>query len=114
MTPGGIDPFSWTSSLAKNGGRRARRVFSAEDLRDYRRWLREQKNKRDGGKLALQTVVHLLSDARAFFRWCEDTELIARAPIPKRMMPKLQERPPDRLEDDEVAALVSLKDPTGS
>src|SRR5262245_6926412 len=85
----------------------------AEDLRDYRRWLRGQKNKRDGGLLSLQTVVHLLSDARAFFRWCEDAELIERAPIPKKMMPKLQERPPDRLEDDEVARLVSLPDPHG-
>lgn len=84
-----------------------------EDLREYRRWLRGQKNKRDGGPLSLQTVVHLLSDARAFFRWCEDTDLIERAPIPKRMMPKLQERPPDRLEDDDVSRLVSLPDPHG-
>jgi integrase len=94
-------------------GERPLRKVKAEDLREYRRWLGGQKNKRDGGLLSLQTVVHLLSDARAFFRWCEDAELIARAPIPKKMMPRIQERPPDRLEDDEVAQLVSLPDPHG-
>jgi integrase len=84
-----------------------------EDLRAYRRWLTQQKNKRDGGPLSPQTVVHLLADARAFFRWCEDAEFIAKAPIPKKMMPKLQERPADRLEDDDVTRLVSLPDPHG-
>jgi integrase len=72
-----------------------------------------KKNKRDGGLLSPLTVVHLLSDARAFFRWCEDAELIERAPIPKRLVPRLQERPPDRLEDDEVARLADLPDRYG-
>lgn len=42
---------------------------SKEDLRSYRLWLEKQGKKK---RLSSQTVAHILSDARCFFRWCED------------------------------------------
>ena len=72
-----------------------------DDLRRFRLWL-ERKD------LSLQTVAHILSDARCLFRWAEDSGLIERAPVPRRLLPRIQERPPDRLNDDEVANLVAL------
>jgi integrase len=72
----------------------------------YRVWL-------EGRGICLQTVKHILSDARCLFRWAEDSDYVERSPFPRRLMPKIQERPPDRLTDDEVAKLVSLPDPHG-
>ena len=77
-----------------------------DDLRGYRIWL-------EGRGISPQTVVHVLSDARCMFRWAEDSGYIERSPFPRRLMPKIQERPPDRLTDDVVARLVSLPDPHG-
>lgn len=75
-----------------------------EDLRSYRLWLEEQ-------DLATMTVSHLLADARCFFRWAEDAGYIDRAPIPRRLLPRLQERPPDRLTDEETAKLLAIPEP---
>jgi integrase len=77
-----------------------------DDLRAYRVWLEDR-------GICLQTVKHILSDARCLFRWAEDSDYVERSPFPRRLMPKIQERPPDRLTDDEVAKLVSLPDPHG-
>ena len=82
------------------------------DLRAYRKWLEAKKSKRKK-LLSAQTVAHLLADARAFFRWCEDDGLIDRAPIPRKLLPKIQEQPPDRLTESECTALTSLKEPYG-
>jgi integrase len=79
---------------------------SREDLRRYRLWLQ-------GQKISLQTVAHVLADARCFFLWCEDVGLVERAPIPQRLLPRIKQRPPDRLDDDEVERLVQLPDPHG-
>ncbi len=76
------------------GERRLAKVRK-EDLRAYRLWLG-----RHG--LADQTVAHVLSDARCFFGWAEDSGLIDASPVPKRLLPRIQERPPDRLTDAEV------------
>ncbi len=38
---------------------------------------------------------------------------IARSPFPRRLLPRIQERPPDRLTDAEAAALVALPEPWG-
>jgi len=77
-----------------------------DDLRRYRLWL-ENKD------ISLQTVAHILGDARCFFRWAEDSGYIDRAPIPTRMLPRIQERPPDRLTDEEVDAMQHIPDPWG-
>ncbi len=61
-----------------------------DDLRRYRLWLQER-------SISLQTVAHILADARGYFRWAEDSGYIDQAPIPSRLLPRFQERPPDRL-----------------
>ena len=77
-----------------------------ENLRAYRLWLEEK-------ALSPQTVVHILSDARCFFRWAEETGYVNRSPWPRRIQPKIQERPPDRLTEAEIAALVGIPEPYG-
>ena len=79
-------------------------AVTMDDLRRYRLWLEGQ------GK-SVQTVAHLLSDARCFFNWAEDTGLIVRAPIPRKLLPRLQERPPDRLSDADADLLLTAPEP---
>ena len=55
----------------------------------------------EGRAIAVQTVAHVLADARCFFRWAEDAGYIARSPVPRRLLPRIQERPPDRLTDEQ-------------
>ena len=80
---------------------------SGEDVRAYRLWLERNT------QLSATSVWHLLSDCRCLFNWCEEAGLVARTPFPRRVMPKLQERPPDRLTDDEADRLRALPDPHG-
>jgi integrase len=75
-----------------------------DDFREYRLWL-------EGQELKPMTVVHLLSDARCFFNWCVDTGVLDRSPFPRRVMPRVQEVPPDRLTDEEVEAVLSIREP---
>ncbi len=63
--------------------------------------------------LSPQTVAHLLSDARCFFSWAEDSGLVDRSPVPKKLLPKIQERPPDRLSEAEASSVAGLPDPFG-
>ena len=78
-----------------------------EDVRSFRLWLQSRFS------LSVTSVWHVLSDVRCLFNWCEDAGLVERSPFPRRVMPRLQERPPDRLTDEEAAKLVSLPDPHG-
>lgn len=75
-----------------------------EDLRRYRLWLEAQDK-------SPQTVAHILSDARCFFNWCEGAGYAVKSPFPRRLMPRIQEKPPDRLTDDEVEALLRVSEP---
>ena len=75
-----------------------------DDLRALRLWLERQ------GKKPL-TVRHILADVKCFFRWCEDSGWLDRAPIPHRLLPKSQERPPDRLSEAEVEPILSVPEP---
>lgn len=77
-----------------------------DHLRSYRLHL-------EGTHLSRQSVRHILSDARCFLNWCEDTGLIEHAPIPAKLLPKMQERPPDRLSDEEMEKVIALPDPYG-
>jgi integrase len=82
-----------------------------EDLRAYRLWLERYKGRR--GQLSPQSVAHVLSDARCCFRWCEDAGLTESCPVPRKLLPRIQERPPDRLTDEELAKLTALEEPFG-
>jgi integrase len=77
-----------------------------QDLRAYRLWL-ERKG------LSALTVKHVLSDARCFLNWTESAGYTSRSPFPKRIMPRIQEQPPDRLTDEEVMAVVTISEPYG-
>jgi integrase len=77
-----------------------------EDLRAMRLWLERQ------GKKTL-TVRHILADVKCFFRWCEDAGWVDRAPVPHRLLPRSQERPPDRLNDAEVESILAVPEPYG-
>src|SRR5213078_1153076 len=78
-----------------------------EDVRSFRLWFESRTS------LSVAAVWHVLSDGRCLFHWCEDAGLVERSPLPKRVMPRLQERPPDRLTDEEAAQLCALQDPYG-
>lgn len=80
--------------------------LSGEDCRSYRLWLEKR------GK-SPQTVKHILSDLRCLLNWCEDSGLVNRSPFPRKILPKIQERPPDRLTDAELATVCGLPDPYG-
>jgi len=80
--------------------------LTPEHLRSYRLTLEKR-------SLSAQTVSHLLADARCMLRWCEETGLVARSPFPRRLLPKIQERPPDRLSDEQAEALKALPEPYG-
>jgi integrase/recombinase XerD len=75
-----------------------------DDLRSYRLWLERK-------AVSKTTVVHVLSDARCLFGWAEEEGFIERSPFPRGLMPRLQERPPDRLTAEEVDRLLVIPEP---
>ncbi len=87
------------------GSKPLKRV-TQDDLRAYRLWLERKCNSQ-------QTVAHILSDARCFFRWCAESGLVATAPVPRYLLPRIDERPPPRLNDDEIQTLSMLEEPFG-
>lgn len=76
-----------------------------EDIRAYRLWLERKTS------LSPTSVWHVLSDCRCLLNASENAGLMDRSPFPRRVMPKLQERPPDRLSDAEVEAVLSVPEP---
>ena len=78
-----------------------------EDVRSFRLWLESR------FALSAGSVMHVLSDVRSLFNWCEDAGLVEKCPFPRRVMPRLQEGPPDRLTDEEAAKLAALEAPCG-
>jgi integrase len=85
-------------------GRKVIARVRADDLRRYRLWL-EQRD------LSPQSVAHILSDARCFFGWAVDAGYASRTPVPRRLLPRIQERAPDRLSDVEVERLLAIPEP---
>lgn len=75
--------------------------------------LREYRLKLEGLGLSPQSTVHILSDLRCCLRWCEDSGLIAKSLFPQRLLPRIQERPPDRLTAEEEDQLSQLSEPYG-
>jgi integrase len=80
---------------------------TGEDVRSFRLWLESRTS------LSVGSVWHVLSDVRCLFYWCADSGLIERSPFPRRVMPRLQERPPDRLTDEDAAKVAAVADPYG-
>ena len=78
-----------------------------EDARAYRMWLERTT------KLSVGSVWHVLSDCRCFLNWAENAGLLEQSPFPRRVMPKLQERPPDPVTDEEADRLKALPEPYG-
>ncbi|OGF05535.1 MAG: hypothetical protein A2W00_01745 [Candidatus Eisenbacteria bacterium RBG_16_71_46] len=58
-----------------------------------------------------KTVHHALGGLRCFLNWCVDTGMLERSPFPKRVMPRVEEKAPDRLTDAEVEAVLGVGDP---
>ncbi len=78
-------------------------------IEKYRTWLDKQ-------PIAPLTITHILSDLRALLSWCEETGKLGgrRSPfVSRKIMPKIQEKAPDDLTLDEIAALTSLPDAYG-
>jgi integrase len=80
--------------------------LTKEHVRTYRLWLEKK-------PISATTVSHILSDVRCLLLWCVDAGLLDSSPFPRRVMPRLQERPPDRLTDEEAEQLRELPDPCG-
>jgi integrase len=93
-----IEPFFGNMAIER---------VTREDVRAFRLWL-ESKT-----RLSLTSVSHVLSDVRCLFNWCEDSGLIDRSPFPRRVMPRQQERLPDRLTDEEAARVAAVEEPYG-
>ena len=77
-----------------------------EHVRSYRLWLEKH-------PISATSVWHILADVRCMFFWCVDAGLLDSSPFPRRIMPRLQERPPDRLTDEEAEQLRQLPEPYG-
>ena len=61
------------------------------------------------------TLVHrILTDLRSFLRWAAlEARLIREPPIPRRLLPRLQQSFPKRLSDDEVQRVAAIPEPYG-
>lgn len=79
---------------------------TGEDVRAYRLHLEKT-------DLSVQSIKHVLSDLRCLLNWCEDAGLVDKSPFPRRVLPRIQERPPDRLSEEQTAQVCSLEEPYG-
>lgn len=117
----------WLSVYVPNARREADRPLAAQRIRDYlvpklghvllgklsAEHLRTYRSELERSHLSLQSVRHVLSDCRCILRWCEEAGFLQRAPIPRKWLPRIQEKPPDRLSDDEIEQLVAIEEPYG-
>ena len=102
--------------LVKHLGKSIVRKLTPDDLLLYRRWLEGLKcERRARGRvlkmnrpLSTQTVAHILADAKCFLIWAGQ-----RSAIPKRLLPKVPERPPRGLSATEQAAVRAVAGPRG-
>ena len=94
--------------------------LNSDHLSDYRRALEKtlvdpeaEDPVRRERTLAPQTVLNILSDARCLLLWCEDRGYIGRSPFRGRLMPRIQERSPDRVSDEDAEKLKAMSEPYG-
>jgi integrase len=84
---------------------------TANHLREYRIWLEKLPGVHGREHLSMTTIAYVLGDARNFLYWAEESGLVDRAPFPRRLLPRIQERPPDHLRDDEVRRVLAIPEP---
>jgi len=96
------------NDLLPHLGARRLSLLSREDCRKYRMDLESRKPTRSP-----QTVAHILADLRAMLLWAVDAGLLDRSPFPRRILPRVKEKAPDRLTDEEALELVALPEPWG-
>jgi integrase len=94
--------------------------LNSDHLSAYRRALKEtlaRPKAKDPVKrektLAPQTVLNILSDVRCLLLWCEDRGYIHESPFRDRLMPRIQERSPDRVSDEDAVKLKAMPEPYG-
>ena len=75
--------------------------------------LQQYRQELDGQRLAPKSVAHCLGDLRRFLNWCVECGYLDKSPFPHRILPRIQERPPDRVSDDEAERLKALPEPHG-
>jgi len=80
-------------------------AVTRRDLQEYAAWLQAR------GTLKLQTVAHVLADARCFFNWAVEAEYLTASPFPRKLMPRIEEKAPDRLSDDELERVLRIPEP---
>ena len=86
--------------------------LTGDDVREYRLWLEHPDRRGGTGKrVSTTTVWHILSDLRCLCSWATAEGLLDRSPFPRQVMPRLQERLPDRLTDEEVETLLRVEEP---
>jgi len=95
-------------------GRVLRRIGKG-DLERYAVWVAAQPFRGRAGVrgLSVQTQRHVLSDARCFFRWCVEQGFLGVSPVPRAWLPRVPERRPATLTEDEVARCEALPVPWG-
>jgi integrase len=79
------------------------RELTGDRVRHYRLWLEANH------LLSPHTVTHLLSDLRCFLRWAVSAGLLERSPFPSRVMPRIAEVAPRRLDERELALLTRFE-----
>lgn len=85
-------------------GAKLLRDVGPDDVRLYRARL-------ERSELAPRSVRHLLGDLRCLLNWAVESGRLDRSPFPRRIMPRIQETPPDRLTDDEVDLILAIPEP---
>lgn len=89
-------------------------TLTGEDIRTLRVELDQRRRSGSNRSLRPETVRHVLSELRCFLSWAADDRggrLIAAAPWPRGVLPRVRKRLPDRLLDEEVEALLSIGEP---
>jgi len=84
-------------------------------LPEYKIWLQNLPGVHGRDRLSTTTVAWILAwilgDAKSFFYWAEETGLIDKAPVPRQLLPRLQERPPDHLTDEDLVKMLAVPEP---
>ena len=91
--------------------------LTADHIRQYRMWLEQQHVRRGLWRrerpelLKPQTIVHILGDLRCMLIWAVECGYIGASPMPRRVMPRVQEQSPKRLTDAQCEVLLRLPEP---
>lgn len=73
--------------------------------------LRRLRVRLDGSKLSPQSVLHVLADVRCLLLYAAEAGVIQRSPWVRGLLPRLQQRPPDRLTTEEMKKVLGIPEP---